>query len=568
MDTNDLSEKYKILSNLIFPDIKETIDDLEKKYPQRNLEEGACVTRYAPSPTGFLHIGALYASLVNKKIATQTNGIFYVRIEDTDRKREVEGSKLLLTKQLHEFGIDPDEGVISESEEIGNYGPYTQSLRENIYKICAKYLIEKGLAYPCFCTQEMNDARHESQEKNKVIPGYYGIYARCRNISVDEYIERVKNNDEYILRFRSQGSHLRKISYIDGIRGKIEIAENDQDLVIIKSDGLPTYHFAHIVDDHFMRTTHVIRGEEWIASVPMHLELSNAMNFKAPVYGHLPTIMKKDGESKRKLSKRKDKEADVSYFLNAGYPVNSIREYLLSIINSDFEPWRMKNPYAVESEFKIRLEKMGASGALFDQVKLNDISKEIIAKMSGKEVLESVLEWSNKYDKELNSLLNSDLEYAHKIFSLERDNVTKIRKDIFKWEDIIPNFFYFFNELYEKDIKDNGYMFDFNVNPQEAKISNENTIKVLESYINAYDFNLDKDGWFNQMKEVANSLGFAIDNKEYKANPDKYIGNISDVATIIRIALTNRKNTPDIYAIMQILGKDEVINRLKKAMNI
>lgn len=558
MDEN-LKAKYEELANLIFPDVIETVEDLEKRYPERNLKEGACVTRFAPSPTGFFHTGSLFTSLIDKKLASQTEGIFYLRIEDTDRKREVKDSVKDLTSQMKEFGIVPDEGVISESEEIGEYGPYTQSKRADIYRICAKHLVLKGLAYPCFCTPEMLQKTHDYQEEHKIVPGYYSVYAKCRNISVDEYIERIKNGEKYILRFRSNGSHLKKVSFKDGIKGKIEIAQNDQDVVIIKSDGLPTYHFAHVCDDHFMRTTHVIRGEEWVSSVPIHLELFYAMGFKAPVYVHLPSIMKMDGTSKRKLSKRKDNEAAVAYFLKAGYPIESVIEYLLTIINSDFENWKRANKMVSNDEFEMKLKKINTSGALFDNVKLNDVSKEVISRMNSDEVLNAVLEWAKEYNEEVYSVISKDLAYSKKIFALERDGAKKIRKDIYKWEDIMATFFYFFDEYYENDIKD-GY--DFKV---ENKLTKEVISNVLESYIKIYDENNNKDEWFSNMKDLADKLRFCTNMKEYKENPDNFVGSIADFSDIIRIAITNRHNTPDIYSIMQILGKDRVISRLEKA---
>ena len=556
-------DKNKELANLMFPDITETVEDLEKKYPKRDLKEGARVIRFAPSPTGFLHTGALYTSLAGMRLAKESDGIYFLRIEDTDRKREVKGVIKDFIKELNEFGIVPDEGVISEDEEKGNYGPHMQSKRERIYKICAKHLVEQGLAYPCFCTPEMIAATKEAQEKGKVVPGYYGVYAKCRNISVDESIQRVKSGERFVTRFRSSGSHLKKISFIDEIRGKIEMAQNDLDIVIIKADGLPTYHFAHVVDDHFMRTTLVTRGEEWLPSAPVHIELFKAMGFEVPRYAHFSNVMKKDGDSKRKLSKRKDPEAAVSFFLKEGYPVDSVIEYILTLINSDFEPWRIKNPNADKFEFEVKLKKMGTSGALFDIVKLNDVSKEIIAKMNSQEVLDNVLEWSKKYNSKVYDLISKDKEYSRKIFALERDGAKKIRKDIIKWEDVTNIFFYFFEELFEKDIKENEYEFDFLKG--NSKVDSNMTKKVLELYINSYDEKLEKDEWFNNVKEQANKLGFCTDMKEYKQNPDKYIGSTADYTTIIRIALTNRHNSPDIYQIMQLLGKDETIRRLEKA---
>lgn len=558
MDEN-LKAKYEELANLIFPDVNETVEDLEKKYPERNLKDGACVTRFAPSPTGFLHTGALFTSLVNKRLAKQTDGVFFLRIEDTDRKREVKDSVSDLTSQMKEFNISPDEGVLSQDKEIGNYGPYTQSKREYIYRICAKHLVLKGLAYPCFCTPEMLQKTHDYQEEHKIVPGYYSVYAKCRNISIDEYIERIKAGEKYILRFRSKGSHLKKVSFKDGIRGKIEIAQNDQDVVIIKSDGLPTYHFAHVCDDHFMRTTHVIRGEEWVSSVPVHLELFYAMGFKAPVYVHLPSVMILDGTSKRKLSKRKDKEAAVSYFLKAGYPVEAVNEYLLTIINSDFENWKRAHKTDSNDLFEMKLKKINTSGALFDNVKLNDVSKEVISRMNSDEVLAAVLAWSKQYNTEIFDVINRDLKYSKEIFALERDGAKKIRKDIYKWEDIMSTFFYFFDDYFENELK-NGY--DFKV---ENKLTKELISKVLENYITIYDEKNNKDEWFSNMKELASSLGFCTNMKEYKENPESFVGSIADFSDVIRVAITNRHNTPDIYSIMQIIGKQGVVDRLEKA---
>ena len=557
----EMTRKCYELAYLIFPDVHDTVEDLEVKYPVRRLKEGACVTRFAPSPTGFLHTGALFTSLVNKILAHQTGGRFFLRIEDTDQKREVKGSVKLFTEELKAFGLEPDEGVIAEGKEEGFYGPYTQSKRADIYKICAKHLVEKGLAYPCFCTPEMLAATHDAQEKNKVVPGYYGIYAKCRNISIDESIKRVKSGEKFILRFRSNGSHLRKTSFIDGARGKIEIAENDQDVVLIKADGLPTYHFAHVCDDHFMRTTHVVRGEEWIPSTPIHIQLFEAMGFETPTYIHIPLLLVKEGNSKRKLSKRKDKEAAVSYFLKSGYPTEAVIEYLYTILNSDYEIWRNKNKEASRDEFKFKLNKMSSAGSLLDIAKLNDISREIISKMSSKEVLDNVIKWTKDNDETLYNIISSNLEYSLKVFGLERENVKKIRKDIIKWEDIKDNFFYFFDVLFKEDVKVNGYSFEFNEN-----ITKDIVKKVLEVYYNSYNHLHTKDEWFANMKEQANNLGFCTDMKLYKQNPDQYIGSTADFATIIRVAITNRKNSPDIYQVMQLLGEEETKMRFKNAL--
>lgn len=555
-----MDSKYEKLANLIFPDITETIEDLEKKYPERDLKEGAEVTRYAPSPTGFLHTGALFTSLINKKIAEQTGGVFYLRLEDTDTKREVEGSAKDVLEGLEAYGLTPEEGLTKDGTGKGNYGPYKQSERENIYKVCAKELVRKGLAYPCFCTSEDLDKLRTMQEKEKIRPGYYGQFARCRNSSVDEMIERVERGDKYIVRLRSGGSHLKKTAFTDKIRGKIEQAQNDQDIVIIKSDNLPTYHFAHAVDDHFMRTTLVIRGEEWVASVPLHLELFYMLGFKPVKYAHVPTIMKLDGESKRKLSKRKDPEAACSYFLEAGYPTEAMIEYLLTIINSDFEPWRKQNKDKDVSEFEVRLNKMNVAGALFDIVKLNDISKNIIGEMRTDILFDKVNNWAEKYNKEVKDLIDSDKEYFKQILGIERDNVVKVRKDFAKYEDILPSISYMYNDKFESDIQ-NGYDFSENVSKEDIK-------QIISKYLEIIDISISKDDWFSNLKQFTDSIGFCSNMKEYKQNKEMYKGSIADVSGVIRVAITNRQNTPDIYSIMNVLGIEEVKKRLNIAINM
>lgn len=554
-----MEDKNEELASLIFPDITETIEDLEKRYPKRNLPEGAEVTRFAPSPTGFLHIGGLFGSLIDMTVANETNGKFIFRIEDTDKKREVENGVRNLITQMRAFKVINDEGLVSETEEVGDYGPYKQSEREYIYKVCAKELIRNGRAYPCFCTSEELDRLRESQEKNKQIPGYYGMYARCRNYTADEAIEKIKSGMSYIIRFRSLGSHLKKVKIQDIIRGKIEMAENDQDIVIIKSDGLPTYHFAHAVDDHFMRTTIAVRGEEWIPSTALHLDLFSALGFEPVRYAHTPTIMKNDNGSKRKLSKRKDPESAVSFFIEEGYPADSIIEYLLTIINSDYELWRKANKDASWREFKVKLNKLNSSGALFDMQKLTDVSKEVISRYKSQELLSLVLDWAKVYDKELYDILNKDLDYAKEVFAIERDNAVKIRKDIAKYKDIIPNTFYMYDELYEKDIK-NGL--DFNL----EKLNKEDIKAILNNYLNIHSSSLDKETWFANVKEMANTMGFCVNMKEYKASPESFKGSIADVTDVIRVAISNRHNTPDIYCIMRVLGEQRTKDRIKKAI--
>lgn len=564
--------KLEELANLIFPDIKETVKDLEIRYPKRDLLEGAEVTRFAPSPTGFFHTGSLFTSIVNKKIATQTGGIFYIRVEDTDQKREIEGSIKALLEEMKIFGVEPMEGVISDIEEIGAYGPYKQSERENIYKICAKHLVLSGFAYPCFCNSEDLEKLRASQEKDKVRPGYYGNFARCRNNSIEDMIARIKEGEKYILRFKSPGSHMKKIAFVDKVRGRIEQAENDTDIVLIKSDGLPTYHFAHVVDDHFMRTTTAIRGEEWVASVPLHLDLFKAMGFEPINYAHLPTIMVLDGQSKRKLSKRKDPQAAVSFFITEGYLVKSVIEYLLTVINSDYEPWRRENENIDPLEFIVKLDKMSVAGALFDMDKLIDISKNVIGKMSSTEVLEKLISWAKEYDIDFFKILEKDLDYAKSILAIERDGATKVRKDFAKMSDIKSNIFYFYNELFEKDIEENGHLYGGNVGKLVKNYLSHYNIKnvedLLKNYLYFHNTDCEKDVWFNNLKEFADRQGYCSNMKEYKQNKEGYKGSIADVAGIIRVAITNRENTPDIYSIMKVLGDKEVKNRIEKILKI
>ena len=545
-----------ILSNLIFPDVTKTIKDLEEEYKLREVEGE--VVRSAPSPTGFLHTGSLFASLITYMIAKQTNGIYYIRIEDTDKKREVEGSREKFLKQLKTFKLIADEYTNEEGKDIGSYGPYIQSKRKEIYHICAKELVQKGLAYPCFCTPEMLEITRSTQEKNKQRTGYYSSYARCRSLEIKDAIQRIKNGDKYILRLRSKGSHLNKVVLDDKIRGRIEMAQNDQDTVIIKSDGLPTYHFAHAVDDHFMRTTLVTRGEEWLASYPLHKELFEALSFKEVSYAHIPVIMIKDGNSKRKLSKRKDLEADVEYFLKSGYEVDTVLEYLFTIINSNFESWKLNNDNIFD--FEIKLNKMSTSGALFDIDKLNNISKENIAKMKSDNLLDRLIKWSKVYDEKIYNLFSKDLEYSKNILAIERDSVIKVRKDIVKYSDVYNYYSYFFSDEFKQDKeKENNLL-----NIINEKLTKDVVNKVLENYKKAYKQNNTKEEWFNNMKEVALSLGFCTDMKEYKLNKDNYVGSIADFSSIIRVALTNKTNSPDIYSIMQVIGYDETITRLSQ----
>ena len=546
---------YKDLANLIFPDVKE-ISYYEEKYPERNLPEGAIVTRFAPSPTGFVHIGGLYQALVARTVAEQTGGVFFLRVEDTDQKREVENGVTGIVNSLKDFDMAPDEGMISDTEEIGNYGPYKQSLRKEIYQAYAKYMLEQGKAYPCFCTTEDGEEMRKKQETAKVRPGYYGVWAKCRNLSVEEMAEKIKAGEPYIIRFKSQGREDRKIKHKDVIKGNVDFPENDQDIVIIKADGLPTYHFAHAVDDHLMHTTHVIRSDEWLSSVPLHLQLFHELGFKAPKYAHISPIMKNDNGGKRKLSKRKDPEAAVSYYKEQGVPTDAVKEYLLNIANSTFENWRRANPDKKMEEFDFQLNKMSVSGALFDMVKLLDIGKTVISKMTAEDVYEKALEWAKEYDNELAELLE-DKEYALKIFGIERGN-KKPRKDIAKWSDVKENIEYMYDsEFYAKE---QSYPY------QQAISDKEDISKILDLYIEKYyDENDDKQTWFDKIKEVAGEMGYAKEVKEFKANPGMYKAHVGDVSTVLRVALTSRTNTPDMYEIMQVFEKARIAKRFEVA---
>ncbi len=546
---------YKDLANLIFPDVKD-ISYYEEKYPERNLGEGAIVTRFAPSPTGFVHIGGLYQALVARTVAEKTGGVFFLRVEDTDQKREVEDGVTGIVNSLKDFDMAPDEGMISDTEEIGKYGPYKQSLRKEIYQSYAKYMIGQGKAYPCFCTPEEGEEIRQKQEAAKIRPGYYGVWAKCRNITVEEAAEKIKNGESYIIRFKSPGREDRKIKHKDIIKGNVDFPENDLDIVIIKADGLPTYHFAHAVDDHLMRTTHVIRSDEWLSSVPLHLQLFHELGFKAPKYAHISPIMKNDNGGKRKLSKRKDPEAAVEYYKKEGIPADAVKEYLLNIANSTFENWRRANPDKKIEEFDFQLNKMSVSGALFDMVKLLDIGKIVISKMTAEEVYEKSLEWAKEYDNELAELLN-DKEYGLKVFGIERGN-KKPRKDIAKWSDVISNIDYMYDDKFYGKIKEYPY--------QQAISDKEDISKILSLYIEKYyDSNDDKQTWFDKIKELAVEMGYAGEVKEFKANPGMYKAHVGDVSTVLRVALTARTNTPDMYEIMQVLGKDRIIKRLEVA---
>ena len=549
---------YEDLANLIFPDITETVEDLEKRYPPRNLGEGSEVTRFAPSPTGFLHTGSLFTALIAYTIAHQSNGVYFFRLEDTDQKREIEGSGKELCDQLKRFGVVQNEGYFGDHEE-GNYGPYVQSKRADIYKTCIKELIRRGRAYPCFCSSSDLDLLRQTQEANKVIPGYYGEYAKCRYLSVDEAYEKIKNGEKYVIRFKSEGNHLNYVRVHDLVRGDLALSENDQDIVIMKSDGLPTYHFAHLCDDHFMHTTVVTRGEEWISSLPIHLDLFNTMGFEAPKYAHLPVIMKLDNGNKRKLSKRKDNEAAVSFFLEQGYPIEGFVKYLLTIANSNFEEWLLANPREDVSKFKMTFEKMSLDGALFDLPKLQNICKEVLAYYSKEKFVSLCKEWAKEYSKELYDLIESDEEKFTKIINIEREQ-EKPRKDYEKYSDVLPKISFFYNSYYGKMMEEKTLEW----NP----FIDRNLIKeMLEEFKSSMDYSLDEQAWFASLKSLGVKHGFAENFKLYKKDKDAYKGHVGDVAEMVRIALTSSKQSPNLYQVLHILGKEEVDRRIELAVS-
>ena len=539
----------KDLANLIFPDAKD-YTYYEEKYVARSLPEGAVVTRFAPSPTGFVHIGGIYQSLI-ARLMTKDQGVFFVRIEDTDQKREVEGGTKQIIDALYDFDLAPNEYVDENDVDHGEYGPYKQSLRKEIYHSYAKKLLEEGNAYPCFCSPEDLDAIRNDQEKAKERTGYYGKWTKCRNMPVDMAIERIKNGDPYIIRFKSPGNPDKKIKHKDVIKGAVDFPENDQDIVIIKSDGLPTYHFAHAVDDHLMQTNLVIRGDEWLASVPLHLQLFYVLGFKSPKYAHIAPMMKVDGEGKRKLSKRKDPESAVGYYKEEGIPKQSVLEYLMNIANSNFEIWRKQNQDKSMYDFDFDIKKMGVSGALFDMVKMLDVSKNVISRYTAEEVYDASLVWAKEYDEELTAML-ADKEYALKVLGIERGN-QKPRKDIAKWSDVKNTIYYMYSDKFDK----NG---EFEYQKITDKDEIDNIVKTyFEKYYNPAD---DKQAWFDKMKDLAEEMGYCREVKEYKANPDAYKGHVGDISTVIRVKLTGRCNTPDLYEIMQVLGLDEIKNRI------
>ena len=544
---------YIKLAELLFPDITKTPADMEEIFPPRKLKEGARVTRLAPSPTGFLHFGNLFAGMVAYKTAKVSDGIFFVRVEDTDQKRKVEGAIEVMLKGLEAFDVVADEGVVGEEIEKGDYGPYYQSKRKDIYHVYAKQLVSEGLAYPCFCSAEELDEIRAKQE-NEPQKGYWGPYAKCRELTLEDVEKNLAEGKQWTLRLRSPGDAEKKCFFDDMIKGKIEMPENVQDVVLLKSDGIPTYHFAHAVDDHLMRTTHVVRGDEWMSSCPIHLQLFRCLGFKAPKYAHVAPIMKEENGGKRKLSKRKDPEAAVTFYVEQGYPKESVNEYIMTLMNSNFEDWRKTNKDADIDSFPFNLKKMSVSGALFDMVKLNDVSKNVISVMSAKKVYDYTVAWAKEYDTELYGLLTRDEEYSVNLLNIDREGA-KPRKDIACFSEVKPYISYMFDEIYEKNYE------------LPENLTREMATEILEAYIKQYTAADDKQGWFDRIKALCEPLGYTPNVKEYKKNPDAFKGHVGDVSTVIRVAVTGRRNTPDLWAIMNLLGEDRVKARLADALS-
>ena len=538
------------LANVIFPNITKTVEDIEKMYPKRNLKDGAEVTRFAPSPTGYMHIGNFMMALIDYIIAKNTDGVFYLRNEDTDKAREVENAVNLIMDTLDYYGINPDEYEFG-LKVVGEYGPYIQSKRKEIYHVYIKHLISIGRAYPCFCTPEELNQMREKQEMTKIRTGYYGRFSKCRKLSIEDAINRIKNGEPYVIRFKSNGDFENKIWVDDLVKGRLHLSENDIDDVIMKSENLlPTYHFAHVIDDHLMHTTVVVRGEEWLPSVTKHIQMFEAFGFDIPKYVHTPLILKKEGENTRKISKRKDPEALMKFYVEQGYPRLAVIESVMTIINSNYEQWHQTNPDKTFLDFTFDPKKMSSSGALYDLMKLEDISKDMVSKMTKDELYDESYAWSLQYDKKLASLIENNPDYYKSVLNIEREQL-KPRKDIAKYSDIFDLIWYMYDDLF----KDVTY--------EWMKINSLDDINnILNIYMkNYYSDNDSKDEWFDKIKSLATELGYAANMKEYKKNPDNYKGNVADIATVLRVALTSKKNTPDLYEIMQLFGRDRIMAR-------
>ena len=542
---------YQALADLLFPDVTETPESLEEKFPVRQLPEGAVVTRMAPSPTGFVHLGNLVQGLTAERMAHQSGGILFLRVEDTDAKREVAGAVEVLINTLKHYGIHFDEGATMDGDN-GIYGPYRQRQRAAIYHVYAKKLVSEGQAYPCFCTEAELAAMREQQEANKETTGYYGKYAMWRDRSMEDIQTQLNAGNPWVLRFRSTGSIENQFKFDDLVKGKLTITENDVDHVLLKSDGIPTYHFAHAVDDHLMRTTHVVRGDEWLPTLPFHIQLFKALGFKLPKYVHIGPLMKMDGTSKRKLSKRKDPELALTYNKAEGFHVEAVYEYIMTLLNSNFEDWRRANADAPADTFKFNAKKLNPAGSLFDYAKLTDVSKNVISRMDAAKVYALLTEWAKEFDPDFGAKLEADPAYATKILAIGRGG-KKPRKDLAVWKDAKPYMGFFYDEYLEKPVFDEKF--------DKAVVA-----EVLNRFLESFDTADDSNTWFDKVKQITTDMGFTTDMKAYKADPTAYKGTVADVSTFIRQAVTGKTNSPDLYTVMQILGYERTVARIKAVL--
>lgn len=541
---------YNQLAELLFPDIKDTPEDIIKRFPERNLPDGACVTRIGPSPTGFVHLGNLYNAIIAERLAHQSQGVFYLRIEDTDQKREVEGAVETLINAMAYFGVNFDEGATADGDN-GNYAPYRQRQRKNIYQVFAKELVKQGKAYPCFLTEDELNAIREQQTSNKENPGIYGKYAeKSRNLTIEQIKENISQNKSWVLRYKGVQTD-EYITVEDAVRGKLEMPRNNMDFVLLKSDGIPTYHFAHVIDDHFMHSTHVIRGEEWLSSLPMHVELFNTLGWKQPIYCHTATLMKMDGESKRKLSKRKDPELALSYYQQEGISQDAVWEFLLTLLNSNFEEWRLSNPDADYKEFPYTLEKMSISGALVDLDKLRDISKNVICHMTAEQVYSKWLEWCEKYNQEFAELIKKYPERTLSALNVGKGG-NKPRKDLETWKQACDFMSFWYDETFKFE------------DEMSVECDDDTRKTFFARYLETYNHADESSEWFAKVKEITQELGFAVKPKDFKKNPDQYKGSIINITNMLRIALTGRANAPDIWEVSHVLGEEIVRKRLEK----
>ena len=542
---------HQALAELLFPDVTGTPEELEQRFPARNLPEGAVVTRMAPSPTGFVHLGNLVQGMISERMAHRSGGVLFLRVEDTDAKREVPGAVEVLISSLKHYNIHFDEGATIDGDN-GNYGPYRQRQRAEIYHVYAKKLVSEGKAYPCFCTEEELTAMREKQEANKETTGYYGPYALWRDRPMEDIQAELAAGHPWVLRFRSTGSIENQFKFDDLVKGKLTITENNVDHVLLKSDGIPTYHFAHAVDDHLMRTTHVVRGDEWLSTLPFHIQLFQALGFKLPKYVHIGPLMKMDGNSKRKLSKRKDPELALTYYKAEGFSTQAMREYLMTVLNSNFEDWRRANPDADIDTFPFSPKKLNPAGSLFDYAKLIDVSKNVISRMDADTVYTQLAEWAQEFQPDFGRKLTENPDYAKAILAIGRGG-KKPRKDLATWKDAKDYMGFFYDEYLQAP--------DFGEQFPKATVA-----EVLNRFLKEFDMADDATVWFDKVKAITETIGFTTDMKAYKQDPQAFPGTVADVSTFLRLAVTGKTNSPDLYTVMQLLGYERTVERIQKAL--